>query len=263
MYKSLLVILCLLVGAMPIGAQKRAPQPRVPSPDVQRIFDTIRAMTPEQRARLREIALTVLDERRARAQGVGPIAADQYPVPSGLTPSLDFSPIFCFFNCKPSAVVPPKPIFSESPIKGDFSGIDLKGFNGITLWDSGEFDRLMAKPINLDLSLDLNLEGVEAALNQLPQLVPASNQPPVPRSAGNNLTRSLSASAASSRTRSRVFRDIPNSKVKKLPCYEQCYVFYARCNAGPENGGTGPKGGRKNPNACEEGLRACKAYGCN
>lgn len=256
MYRSLFVILCLVVCMSMVVAQAPSSGRLAPNPGGQQFSPAVPVLSREQLDRLRPIAQAILERQRARAQGVGPIAADHSPVPSGLTPSLDFSPTFCFFNCKPSSVVPPRPIFSESPIQGDIGGIDLKGFNGMTLWDPAEFDRLMSKPIKLDLNIDLNVEELNRIF--LPK------QPPIPRLADHELKRSQSASAASaSSTRSRPFWDIPNSKVKKLPCHEQCYIFYARCNAGPANGGTGPKGGRKNPNACEEGLRACKAYGCD
>ena len=46
----------------------------------------------------------------------------------------------------------------------------------------------------------------------------------------------------------------PRKPDKNSPCKFQCEVFYANCKSGR----TGPKGGWKNPAACEIGRERCK-----
>lgn len=70
MFKAFLLILCFLVGTVVVAGQERTPQPRPFSPDVQRIFDYIRVMTPEQRVLLRESTLVWLEKRRASERGI-------------------------------------------------------------------------------------------------------------------------------------------------------------------------------------------------
>lgn len=150
---------------------------------------------------------------------------------------------------KPSAVGPlgPIPTLSDAPAIGDW-GVGLKGFNG-------NFNFLDKE------ALDRNIESLRQAteaLNRINLQFGRSALSPVPRPADGTLLPQNSASPA---TRSPVRAKASGLKIPKIiretfnifpSCVAGCFLDYAACQKRA-------KAGRyRNPEACENGLGACK-----
>jgi hypothetical protein len=222
MYKAFLLFLCLLALTPTVVGQERIPRRPVPSPVGQPVRPASPVLSKEQMDRLRPIAQAILENQRARAQGTVP-TPNQHP--STLSPALNGLGGFLDYTPDPNLLKygpfgpnvkygPLGPLGAEhgaqqSPNAGPNSGVvwNLEGF-------THPLDRvgqnLGGVKLNLE-GLDLKLEGfnerIEAstngaieALNKLQQLIEASNQPPVPRTADRKLTGRVTASAASVRS---------------------------------------------------------------
>lgn len=220
MYKAFLLILAFLVGTVVIAGQERAPQPRPLSPEAQRIFDYIRAMTPEQRVLLREATLLWLEKRRASEQRTIRIP-DQNP----LTPFATMSQLGSLLSITEDPNLrkygPLGPDVKYGPLGpiGDGQSVQQsanalgKVVNlppGVTHPLDSVFTQLQdgikntqdgIKNIQTGINKSLgDINGVIGALNQVQQQIAASNQPPVPRPVDRKLTRPRLASGGSFRS---------------------------------------------------------------
>lgn len=247
MNRAFSLILCSLVCTALIVAQQRVPPPRTPSPAAPQTPDLFRNMTPEQRIRVRERLRALLDEHGAFERRAAPTPA-QRPLPRLSWPSVVDQP------------VSPISTLSDLPaIKyGDWGVSGLKGFESNDwLWSKADSAKLEQTLAGIDLNVNLNVEDISrafGALNQPDQRIAAS-KPSVPRPAGHTLPALPSISVApSSPARAQASRlKLPKIIFVHTPCAYQCRHFYNNCNERK----TGPKGGWKNPSACEHGLSAC------
>jgi hypothetical protein len=191
-----------------VGAQESAPKPRTLSPTVQRIFDNIRTMTPEQRILLRERTLRQLDERRANEQRVR--TPDQHPLtPPPATRVLGVGG-FADFTLDPNLLKygPFGPNVKYGPLgpigeeQGAQQGANVQlnsngawglkegdhPLNGVTPnlgWNQDEFKQRIETATN----------GIIGAFNQIRQTVAASNQLPVTRPANSSSDLTARATA--------------------------------------------------------------------
>lgn len=190
MYKAFLLILCLLVCTMMVVGQERAPQSAPFSPSVQRILDRINAMTPEQRARLRESTLAWLDERHASEQSTIPM-----PSQNPLTPFAAMSPLGTLLdvtqdpNLRKYGPLGPNVKYGLLGPLGEEQGAGQSANGGPNQGVVLNLPEGFTHPLDgfslpgFKESIEVSANAAVDALNQLPRLVAASNQPPVPRSA--------------------------------------------------------------------------------
>ena len=236
MYKAFLLILCLLVSPMMVLAQQRAPQAPPFNPNVQRILDNINAMSPEQRARLRESTLAWLEERHASEQRTIPLQ-NQNPLTSfaGMSPLGGLLYITQDPNLRKYGPLGPSVKYGLLGPLGDDEGVQQSAnsqsnlgnlFNlpkGFTPLDG------VSQSLDWDFKeLDLSLQRIDAstnaaidALKLLQQQIAASNETSVLRPTGRVLQPPPSASAASVRKQSGLETLMPPFDRVSRSCLEQ------------------------------------------
>jgi hypothetical protein len=218
MYKAFLLILCLLACTTIVVAQGPDTRRPAPRPTGQQVSPATPILSKEQFERLRTILQPFYEKQGGSAPGTVPMPNQR---PLTLSPAIG-GPLGGFPDFTPDPNLlkhgPFGPNVKYGPLGpiGEGQGAQQSANAQLNLGVGLNLEGFKQHPLDKAINQSIGaIDGlIEVFNNRLPRLVDqyqqqvaASNQPPVPRPADNQLTRPRSASAASTNFRCSVGAD--------------------------------------------------------